>query len=480
MRCPELKGLPMTILTRLARLIEAWRPGPDPATEGPGGRFVEAALERHKQEGMILAFRARLAAMAVFAITIPMTASLQSTFFYELPIVILAFIGWLQLRAARVGRSRLELLLIMADILIITAVSLLPNPFIDESLPAPVEFRTESFKFFFVILAFGTLAYSWRTVRFMGTMTVLTWAIAIWFISLTYVPNESMTASIVAAFPDQSLLQDLLDPNSFLPWIRFQEMVVFLVVAWILATTVQRFTKLVVHQAGLERERANLARYFSPNVVDDLSRNDVPLKDIRSQNVAVMFVDIVGFTPFAAERPAEQVIETLRDFHARMQAAVFRHGGTLDKFLGDGLMASFGTPTTKGTDARDALACALDMAQALEVWNGKRTADGEPPIRVGIGVHYGRVVLGDIGADQLEFALIGDTVNVASRVENLTRTLSVQIAVTEATILQARSEGDGDCDPCAEFICLGANAIRGQDRPIEIWGRPMTGRPAQA
>ena len=438
--------------------------------EGSAGRFAEAALEQHRREGMELAFRARWVALAVFAVMLPAISSLSTALYYEGLVVLLAIVGWLQRRMARAGRSRLELLLVFADILLMTAAIAVPNPLQPLDWPAPMQFHLEAFVFFFFFLAFGTLAYSWRTVLGIGILTVLTWTVAVVLTWLTSTPDAELAAAAKAAFGHSQALLDYLNPNSVLPWVRTQEIVAFLVVAWILSTTVRRFSRLLMQQARLERERTNLARYFSPNVVEDLSRNDEPLKSIRTQDVAVMFVDIVGFTGFAAERSATEVIQTLRAFHARMEAEIFRHRGTLDKFLGDGLMATFGTPTAGETDARDALSCALGMTEAIEAWNAERELEGEEPIRVGIGLHYGSAVLGDIGENRLEFAVIGDTVNLASRVEGLTRQLGVRIAATDAAVARAREESVDGKDPAAGFANLGAQPIRGIERELEIWG----------
>src|SRR5439155_11134701 len=174
---------------------------------------------------------------------------------------------------------------------------------------------------------------------------------------------------------------------------------------------VRRGNDLLIHHAAIERERTNLARYFSPNVVEELSKHDEPLKQVRMQNVAVLFVDIVGFTAFADARTPEEVVQTLREFHALMEQEVFRHKGTLDKYLGDGLMATFGTPFAGDADASNALRCAQAMIDSVDDLNRERKSRGEPPIRISIGLHYGQVVLGDIGLNRLEFAVIGTTVN---------------------------------------------------------------------
>ena len=123
-----------------------------------------------------------------------------------------------------------------------------------------------------------------------------------------------------------------------------------------------------------------------------------------------------------------------------MERQVFAHGGTLDKYLGDGLMATFGTPTAGRQDASNALDCAVAMVAEVKAWNAGRVEHGEVPLQAGFGIHYGEVVLGNIGANRLEFAVIGDTVNTASRLEALTRSLKVPLVVSDALVQQVLRE----------------------------------------
>ena len=204
----------------------------------------------------------------------------------------------------------------------------------------------------------------------------------------------------------------------------------------------RRSNALLISHAGIERQRTNLARYFSPNVVEQLSRNDEPLKQVRTQNVAVLFADIVDFTAYADGRSPMEVIGTLRLFHERMEREVFRHGGTLDKYLGDGLMATFGTPFASDFSAVNALRCAQAMIGSIDELNLDRKNHSSSPIRLSIGLHYGEVVLGDIGLNRLEFAVIGTAVNAASRLETLTRETDVPWWRSDDLVRQARNEAD--------------------------------------
>ncbi|WP_206057328.1 adenylate/guanylate cyclase domain-containing protein [Nitratireductor sp. XY-223] len=440
-----------------------------PDTNDAANKFAEAALERHKREGVELAVRARWIAMAAIAIMLPFINFDLEVLYYGAFLVVFSLIGWVHLRVARVGRSGAELLLIFCDLALMTIVFVVPNPFSDNEWPLAMQYRFEGFLYFYVLLAGGALAYSWRTVRWMGTLTVALWLLAFaiaWFVSSD---NIALTEAAIAAFQPDLELASFLNPNNFLAYIRLQEVVVFMIVAITLSLVVRRYGDLLMGHAALERERANLARYFSPNVVEELSNNDEPLKQIRTQDVAVLFVDIVGFTTYAADRSSEEVIVTLRQFHQRMEQEVFRHNGTLDKYLGDGLMATFGTPFASDRDAFNALRCARAMIASVAEWNKARENAGEQPIRASFGLHYGPAVLGDIGANRLEFAVIGNTVNVASRVEALTRGLSVRLAATDELLERVRSEVDGEDQAVSGLVPHNDVEIRGLDRNITVW-----------
>ena len=233
----------------------------------------------------------------------------------------------------------------------------------------------------------------------------------------------------------------------------------------------RRNNQLIFRQADVARERANLARHFPPNLVDQMAEQDQPLGVVRSQKVAAMFVDIVGFTRMAEQQTPEDVVALLRQFHTRLEAAVFDHQGTLDKFLGDGLMATFGTPEPGPHDANNALRCGRAMLADISKWNLERKEAGAKPIQVSIGIHYGSVVLGDIGSERrLEYAVLGDTVNVASRLEALTRNLGVSMVVSDELVIAVRHGTGADVEAAlADLDNSGQQHLRGRDEPISVW-----------
>jgi adenylate cyclase len=432
-------------------------------------KFAEAAIAESKRQGLLLAVRARWVALAVIAVTLPIINTNWDVIYYVVMLSLFALIGWAQLKVGKVGPSQPELFLIFCDLALITLLTVVPNPFSAESWPIGMQFRFGTFIYFFVFLATATLAYSWRTVVAMGFWTSAVWAIGVGWAYLQPETHAELSERVRAAIGSDLRMFHIINPTAIDIRARFQEITVFLIVAMTLALAVRRSNALLISHAGIERERTNLARYFSPNVVEQLSGNDEPLKQVRTQNVAVLFADIVDFTAYTDGRSPMEVIGTLRLFHERMEREVFRHGGTLDKYLGDGLMATFGTPSASDSDAGNALRCAQAMITSIGEFNRERKNRGEPPIRVSVGLHYGEVVLGNIGLNRLEFAVIGTAVNAASRLESLTRELGCAMVASDDLVRQARAE---PASSEADFVHLAAQpprTIRGLEQPVGIW-----------
>jgi adenylate cyclase len=434
-------------------------------------KFAEAALADNKREGLWLAVRARWVALAVIAVTLPIMNPNWDVLYYIASLGLFALIGWAQLKVGKAGVSRPELFLMFCDLALMTFLAVVPNPWAPGAWPIGMQFRFNTFIYFFVLLATAPLAYSWRTVIAMGSWTAALWAAAVGWAWLQPETHAALAERVRAAVGSDVRMFAVIDPTAIHITARFQEIVVFLIVSVTLAVAVRRSNALLVSHAGIERERTNLARYFSPNVVEQLSKNDEPLKQVRTENVAVLFADIVGFTAYADGRNPAEVIGTLRRFHERMEREIFRHEGTLDKYLGDGLMATFGTPFPGASDAGNALRCAQAMLGAIDELNRERKHRDEPPVRISIGLHYGQVVLGDIGLNRLEFAVIGTTVNAASRLEGLTRDFGCAVIASDDLVQQARAEDVSSDADFKHLVAQPPQAIRGLEQPLGIWTR---------
>lgn len=429
------------------------------------------ALSENKRQGQILAIKARWVALAVIAVFLLFVNPHWSVIYYEFLLAVLALLGWAQLKAAQVGQSRRELFLIFLDLFMLTIIGILPNPLHDLDWPNAMQYRFGNFQYLFIILAGATMAYSWRTIIAIGFWTFALWAVALLGVLFLGRTIDELTVNVSGAISDYPSMLEFLDPNNAMIGFRFQEIVVFMIVAGILALNGWRNNELVLKQASIARERENLGRYFAPNIVDELAGQDKPFDNIRSQYVAVLFADIVGFTRMAEQGEPEKVVALLREYHKRLEKSVFENSGTLDKFLGDGIMATFGSPVTGPRDAVNAIECARDMVDTVDQWNLERAKSGEAPINLSIGIHYGEVILGDIGSERrLEFATLGDTVNVAARLEEMTRVLETKVIVSDDLVEANRKcEAGNDNHLLDNFSKAGSKTLRGRDSEIDIW-----------
>lgn len=178
-------------------------------------------------------------------------------------------------------------------------------------------------------------------------------------------------------------------------------------------------------------------RYVSPQVAREIwqKRDQIALAGER-RHATVLFSDIRGFTELTYQQPSTEVMRWLNEYFSTLVPVIQQHNGFLNKFMGDGLMAVFGVPISRGEpeDARDAVRAALAMLAALEELNQQRVESGMPPLQIGIGIHSGFLTAGTIGAvDRSEYSVVGETVNLASRVETACRQLQKSLLVTEAT-----------------------------------------------
>ena len=420
-------------------------------------------------DGLKFAVIGRLVALLILALWQAAISQAPFYFYYDALIALFAVSGLLQVAVSRMGGHWRILLfvLVLVDAALMTVALVFPNPLADEA-PSPAMFyHFPKFGYFYLLPVLSLLSLSPPLILWAGVAACIGWGTGL----IRAVAAPGTLTAMDFNGPQPASMQDAMafisNPQYIDVVSRIEDMVILMIVSGLLALAVSRMRRLVRDQADTERARANLARYFSPNMVDELADVDSPFGTVRTQDVAVLFVDIVGFTRQCEERPPAEVIDLLRGFHRRMEQTIFAFGGTLDKFLGDGVMATFGTPRPGARDAADALACARAMLGEIDTWNRERRARGQAEVRIGIGVHSGPVVLGDVGSSRhLEFAVIGDTVNIASRLESLTRQLEVTIVISERLAQLTAQQGGGDA--LVGFSPPAPQAIRGRADPLSV------------
>jgi adenylate cyclase len=289
--------------------------------------------------------------------------------------------------------------------------------------------------------------------------------------------KSPVRAIIVSAYGDMTNIRTAMNSGAFdfvTKPVDFADLEVTIQKTLADITKVRELERL---HAAAERARSNLSRYFSPNIVEMLAAQDEPLGAVRRQTVAVLFVDIVGFTRMAEAMPPEGVVTLLRDFHERMTAQIFACGGTVEKYIGDAIMAVFGVPAPGDNDAANALMCADMMLEALAGWNAERTREEKKPLAIGIGLNYGPAVLGDVGSEHsMSFTVIGDTVNTASRLQGLTRTLKTPLVVGGPLVDAIRVGSSETAKALAsQLLDQGEQTLRGRAGFVRIWTRTTIG-----
>lgn len=212
-------------------------------------------------------------------------------------------------------------------------------------------------------------------------------------------------------------------------------------------------------RAEAERQRGNLARYVSPLMAKQLAEQSKPTFDRRLQEASILFIDLGGFTGESEDRPLQETADFLVTYHQRLERVVLAHGGVIEQFQGDGAMVIFGLPEPRNDDAVSALACARDAIAVLHGWR--------PDLWARVGLHDGAVVIAQLGGDaQAQLAAAGDTVNVASRLEQVAKEEGVALVISEDCARKVSALGRSDL--LAGLSLRPGRAIRGRRDPMDL------------
>jgi adenylate cyclase len=207
-----------------------------------------------------------------------------------------------------------------------------------------------------------------------------------------------------------------------------------------------------------------LTRYVNKDVVDlILEHPENIILDGEEREATVLFSDIRGFTSISEKMQPKELVQMLRDYFTLMVGVVFTFQGTVDKFIGDCIMAIFGAPTPQPNHAALAVLAALEMKRLLSVFNVARGEKQKDPLRIGVGINTGEVVVGNIGSEQrLEYTAIGDAVNLASRLEGINKQYGTEIIVSESTYCQLVD---------VEILAREIDEVRvkGKHKPVKIY-----------
>jgi adenylate cyclase len=300
------------------------------------------------------------------------------------------------------------------------------------------------------------------------------WALPLWMNSLYVLAVVFLVTLLFLRLPPErgALVGILFAVNLPIPaFVAFRHDLVLPVAEPQIGLAVAFLLTVILRLTGEERERARMKRmfgsYVSDEVVDMLMVGGKKL-DLGGEtvNVTVLFSDIRNFTTISERLEAHEVVEMLNEYFTRVTAPILEQGGNVNKYIGDAVMAIFGSPVSYPDHARRALRASLQMAQEaakFREWMEKRFGDRDlPRFGIGIGVHTGDAVMGNIGSvKRLEFTAIGDTVNAASRLEGVTKELGCVLVASAQTVQAA---GGGVQTGKREMV-----KVKGRDEPIDVY-----------
>ncbi|MEX2650152.1 MAG: adenylate/guanylate cyclase domain-containing protein [Alphaproteobacteria bacterium] len=281
-----------------------------------------------------------------------------------------------------------------------------------------------------------------RALRFEAGYVLLAGATAAlgWFVLLGYAvasepnPMAAVTHDYVAYMTSSRILLGA----------EFDKIASILMVTAILAVVIVRARKMLVRAVTEQTSAGELSRFFAPEVARRIRATDHGIRpgDAELRQAAAMFIDLRGFTPLAETLAPGELMALLGDYQGRVVPAIKAHDGSIDKFLGDGILASFGAARASETYAADALRAAEAVGAEAHRWAEARRASGLPAPAVGIGIATGAVIFGAIGDEsRLEYTVLGDTVNTAAKLEKHTKAEGVGALTTLAAYELAIAQG---------------------------------------
>ena len=404
------------------------------------GRFRES-VRAAELDGLAFAFWARSFGVLVVTLWLVSLVPWPRDAYYATFAVVFFILGFVPYRLRHHRHAfMIKLAFVIMDVALMTTAILMPPPaWLSGDWPVQARLRGQEYLYLLLLLAEAALTYSPLLVLWTGAAIASIWSIG--FQIIYSLPGSTTFARLTEAGPvnQNDALRAYFDPTfvGLTAW-RTQLIATGLFTV-IIAVAVWRSRRSVLAHVEAEVVRADLARYVSPDVVDALAvRAPQGFGEPAVRTVAILYADIVGSTGLTERLPPERMFALLRSFRERTCRVVFDHGGTLDKYLGDGFMATFGGIEAQANAAERALGCAFALQDEMDRWNAKRARRGAAQIDVSVGVHFGPVVAGNLGSQtRSEFTVVGDVVNVASRIEGATREYGAAIIASETCVSAA-------------------------------------------
>lgn len=380
--------------------------------------------------------------------------------FAAVPVALATYMSLVAIRAWIVSRRQLPpagvALSIVADVTLL--IGLIWSIHWTYSQPPAFSLKAPTFVYIFVFIAVRALRFDYRYVLAAGLAAALGWLVML----LAAIAN-SPSGVITRGFSDYIL------SNHILIGAEFDKIFAILCVTAILALAAWRAEQTLADAVRVEVANKEIGRFLSFGVAEQIANaeTEVTAGQAHDRDAAIMFLDIRGFTSLAMRIPAGDLVALLTDFHRRVVPVVRRHGGVIDKFLGDGVMITFGAAARSRRPAAQALCALEELLNVFKTWQADMLAAGfESPLDVNAAVAAGRVVFAALGdGNRLEYTVIGEAVNLSAKLEKHNKSEGTLALAPLATFELAQAQG---FVPRCEPVILPSVSVMGVKQKLDL------------
>ncbi|WP_207541129.1 adenylate/guanylate cyclase domain-containing protein [Sabulicella rubraurantiaca] len=373
---------------------------------------VETMLRESQARAEVLIGFVQVTAILTFAVlyAISRAANPPPMEIEPIPVALGLYAGFTALRLWLAWRRQLTRGLLVASVVVDIAVLMVTiwSFHLQYMAPAAISLKAPTLMYVFILIALRTLRLEVGYVLIAGATAVTGWAVLAGYVLLAD-PPARVTRSFL----------DYVTSPAVLLGAEFDKVVSIGMVTAILALSVLQGRGLLLDAAREQVAAAELSRFFPPEVAVRIrtSKDRLMVGAAERREAAILVTDLRGFTRLARELPPRELLQRLAEYQQLVVAVIRAHGGSVDKYLGDGVLASFGAVRPGGPFAADALRAVEEIVSALAGWNASRP-EGSPPLAVGLAVAVGEILFGVVGhAERLEYTVLGDPVNLAAKLE---------------------------------------------------------------
>jgi len=420
----------------LPRLIaEMFRSGSEPA-EIPDRVLRELRAEQHRGDILMSVVQLSLCAFFVALYTLSRSTSPANAPFMPVPWALAAYAGFSVAKFRLAWRGPIAAPVQIASILADTTLlmGLIWSFHIQYGQAAAFYLKAPTLLYVFIFIALRALRMEAVYVVVAGAAAAVGWLALVLYAALAGDDGMAVTRDFVVYMTSATILWGA----------EIDKMVLIGLVTGVMALSIVR-ARLIPRRSVTEATAArDLRRFFDPSIASRITgaRHLLQPGHGERRDATMLFVDLRGFTALSRAVAPDTLVRILTDYQASLIPAIRAHGGDIDKFLGDGIMASFGATSTSSSHAADALRAADALVAAADAWLARMRREGTPVVGIGIGIADGSIVFGCIGdGARLEYTVIGEAANLASRLEKATKAQGVPAIVLASTWDLARAQG---------------------------------------